>query len=87
MKGYGKQCWNTRHEYHKAKQRRNKIKTSDTYRIVIYNSKIGRVKNKRKESVIQQLKRNRMKDPVIVKEKTSSDVILLVLEDYYEHIS
>lgn len=62
MRGYKKECWNIRQEYHKAKQNHKEFKTTDPYRILIdksrmYEKEISIVKDTEK-SVIQRLKRN-----------------------------
>lgn len=70
MNGYDKWCHNTRKEYHKAKSKHNKRKSTDTYSTMKeknkkYEKEITRVKNKENTSVVKKQSEREDNSPIL----------------------
>ena len=94
MKGYDKQCYNSRKEYHKAKNKHNRHKSTVTYTAMIekskkYKKEIKRVKNKESVNILQQLRENKSKDPKaywkILKDIKVKKDNQISLDKFYDH--
>ncbi len=99
MKGYDKQCYTARREYHRAKNKHNKHKTTFTFnamkkKSINYEKEITRVKNKEKSQIVKKLRENKSKDPKsywnILKGKQGSnkesDITLDVFYDHFKQL-
>ena len=94
MAGYDKQCYKSRKEYHKAKNKHNRQKTTLTYNALIdksrrYKGELKRVKNKNNTSVLQKLRENKTKDPKaywkILKSSQAKKKSQIPLDKFYDH--
>ena len=94
MESYDSQCWKSRKEYHKAKQKYNVRKSNANFVCMInkskkYRQELKRVRIKQKNDMVNKLRANKIKDPAqywkIIKGEKKKNDIPVTLENFYTH--
>ncbi len=91
--GYDKECWISRKEYHKARQRYHLHRSSANFNMIEkskkYKAKLKRVKNKKRDNLIKVLRKGRSDDPKaywkILNSQRRNCQVPITLNEFYEH--
>ncbi len=92
--GYDKECWISRKEYHKARQRYHLHRSSPNFNNMIeksrkYKANLKRVKTKKRDNLIKELRKCRSDDPKaywkILNSQRRNCQVPITLNELYEH--